>query len=469
MLTSLFNRCHGFFSSASILSLLLAGSHALRAQEAAALKIYTAIEIEFESEAGKSYTLQGSVNLTNWTDIGNPVLGTGRTVNRIYSTRAGASVNQASYRLHVEAGPTNGYAPWSLAGARIAMDDSTATNSVNYVDDHSGHDVYSAGEDPFNYQYSRLSANRAQVERAYTPDRSEVLTYTYTAPGQGTWVREEFRQGELERRVLGVFRYLEDSTNSIPGTTQPPVVIHTAQPPAPPTALTGLVYYVLSGAQPDKLTFQTLTAGVEMPIRTTSDETENEVSPGGNTFSYTYQVLTTNTASLIVNFGYYGFGGDKNEYDLTYTDGPSGTFVRRIYRLGALYSTDQGAFSPYDVSTNATSVTNTPPVSTNAPPANPSGLTYTIQSGKIPERLVFLTSATGIEYDDSAPSEFSFTYQATGTNTFGLVVQFKPDRWHEYDLVFDNGAQGTYTRRQYKNNALDRVDTGTFTLEVTKP
>jgi len=258
------------------------------------------------------------------------------------------------------------------------------------------------------------------------------VTYAYTAPGVGTWVREEYRQGSLERRVLGVFRYLVDTTNNIPGTTNPPVVIN---PPQPTTG---------------------------------GDENENEVSPGGNIFTYSYNVFGSNTSSLVVNFGYYGFGGDKNEYDLTYTDGPSGTFVRRIYRLGSLYSTDNGAFSPYaPVYGQPPGNTNPPPVVTNAPPANPFGFTYTMNDGAVPERLVFQSTSSGIEFDDSAPTDFTFTYSATGTNTFALRAQFKPDRWDEYDLNFTNGIQGTFVRRQFKNSQLNRTTSGPFTVAVT--
>jgi hypothetical protein len=178
-------------------------------------------------------------------------------------------------------------------------------------------------------------------------------------------------------------------------------------------------------------------------------------------------VLSSITASLIVNFGYYGFGGDKNEYDLTYTDGPSGTFVRRIYRLGSLYSTDNGAFSPFAPAPGQPGGTNNPPVNTNQPPVNPAGLTYTVLGGNVPERLVFQTSASGIDFDDSAPTDFTFTYQATGTNTFNMVVRFKPDRWHEYDLTFINGVQGSYVRRQFKNSGLNRTDSGPFTVAPT--
>ncbi|HEY0456699.1 MAG TPA: hypothetical protein VGE41_10020 [Verrucomicrobiae bacterium] len=447
------------------LGLLATASERVLAQATNTLNVYTAVEIVYQTEIGKTYTLQGSIDFSNWTDIGNSVLGHGRLVDQIFSTKNPGSIGYATYRLKITPGPTNGYAPWSLAGAHLQMDDSSS-NYVDYSSETNGNDNYSGALDPFSYQYTRLDPNAAQVDRSFTPDRHELLTYTYTAPGVGTWVREEYRQGALERRTLGLFRYLSDVTNNTPGGTNPPVVITGTQPPAPPASLTGMVYYAQSGTVPDKLSFQTLTTGLESPVSIGNNE--GEVSPGGNIFTYTYNIQSSNTASLVVNFGYYGFGGDKNEYDLTYTDGPSGTFVRRIYRLGALYSTDNGAFSPYAPGTVSTGNTNNPVV-TNTPPSNPAGFTYTVQVDSTPRRLVFQSVNSGIEFDDSSPSTFTYTYQSTGTNAYTMHVQFKPDRWDDYTMIFTTNSGGTIVRKQYRSSVLNRTDSGNFSIAPTTP
>lgn len=435
----------------------------LHAQATNQLQVYTAIEIVYQTEVGKTYTLQGSVDLMEWTDIGNPVLGNGQIVDRIFSTKNAGTVNYASYRLNVGPGPTNGYAPWSIDGVTLQMDDSSASNIVQYLTTTNGHDVYLDGDDTFSYKYSRTSANGASLERTYSPDRFDNLTYAFSASGAGSWVREGYEKGVLKNRSIGAFHYVSTGTNST-GTNPPPVITPT-QPPAPPNSLTGLVYYAFTGPVPDKYQFNTTGSGVATP-GTSSGEVET--TPTGNIFTYAYNVLTSNTASLTVNFGYYGIGGDRQEYDLTFNDGPSGLFNRRIYRLGSLFTTDHGVFSPYSILTPP-SATNNPPGITNAPPSNPAGLTYTINIGEIPPRLVFKTPSTGIEFDDSAPSDFSFTYTSTDPNTFNLVVRFKPDRWDEYTLSFSNGAGGTTVRKQYRKSQLDRTDSGSFSLSVNSP
>src|SRR5881227_304821 len=106
----------------------LAGAPRLHAQPTNQLQVYTAIEIVYQTELGKTYTLQGSVGMTGWTDIGNPVLGNGQIVARIFSTKNAGTVNYASYRLNIGPGPTNGYAPWSIDGVTVQMDDSSASN-----------------------------------------------------------------------------------------------------------------------------------------------------------------------------------------------------------------------------------------------------------------------------------------------------------------------------------------------------
>lgn len=427
-----------------------------------AVQISPAIEIQYETQVGKAYLLQGALNLTNWTDIGYRVLGHGRSVHHLFPTRSDGTSEYVAYRVIEQEGPTNGFAPWSLDGGRILQSTEGATNVVEYLDDHSGRDVYTSASDPFGYTYARLTENEAQVDRSYGPDWHDRVTYSYTAPGLGTWVREEYRLDILERRILGCFRYLSDATNSPPGVTNPPVVITPGQPPAPPESLTNLVYYVLSGALPDQLTFLTATTGTE-----SSTAAGRHVEHGtANSFTYSYTVLSPNTASLIINFGYYGFGGDRNEYDLTYTDGPSGTFVRRIFRLGSLVSTDTGTFSPYQNPPTPPGTPGNTPDPNGPPPANPGGLTFSLSGDDDPVRLVFRNAVAGVAFDDSAPSEFSYTYTPGEASKFSLMVRYKVDRWDEYDLTFTNGIDGTYARRAFKKGRLDRTEAGVFTVTL---
>jgi len=449
-------------TSALLTGLLACGAPTLRAQVTNALNIYHAIELEYQTETGKSYMLQGSLDLLHWTDIGTPVLGNGQMVDQLFSTKNADTVQYASYRLQILPGPTNGYAPWSVDGVQVQMDDGSATNIVSYLSSTNGQDIYAAGNDPFTYQFARTGENDSRADRTYSPTRRDTVSYTYTGPGAGSWVREDYEQGVLKGRVVGSFRYLGYVTNSV-GTNLPPTIVP-AQPPLPPNALTGLVYYVFTGSAPEKYQFNnTGNSGLATPATTSN---EGESAPGGNIFTYTYSVLSSNTASLTINFGYYGIGGDRQEYDLSFNDGASGLFNRRIYRLGSLFTTDHGVFSPNAVLTPPAG-TNNPTGGTNVPPASPVSYTYTMNVDTVPPRLVFSSTDKGTEFDDSAPSEFSYTYVATGPNTFQLVAKFKQDKYDEYDLTFSTGTSGTVVRQQFKNGYLNRTQAGTFTVAPT--
>ncbi len=423
------------------------------------LRIYTAMEVEYPTEIGKSYILQGAVGLTNWVDIGKPVLGNGQTVDRVFSTKDG-SVDFASYRLLIAPGPTNGFAPWLLDGIQLQMDDSTSSSVVHFLTSTNGQDVYLSGNDDFSFHYSRTTAHEGQVERSYSPARRDTVSYNFTAAGSGSWVREEFEQNVLKNRKIGSFHYLSYDTNNV-GTNLLPVITATL-PPAPPNSLTGLVCYTFTGPSPDKYQFDVGTSGVATPG---SSSGEVETTSTGNIFTYSYSVISSNTASLTINFGYYGIGGDKQEYDLTFNDGSNALFTRRIYRLGSLFTTDNGVFTQNAV-LPSTSTGNTNSVPTVAP-TNPVGFTYTMNYSSTPPRLVFKNSVGGIQFDDSAPSDFTYTYAAAGTDTFHIVVTFKPGKWDEYDLTFTTGATGSIVVRRYEKSALKRTDAGSFSVAAT--
>jgi hypothetical protein len=65
------------------------------------LKIYTAVEVEFGTETGKLYQVQGSSNLVDWTAIDQPQCGTGLPVNRLFAARAGGVPASKFYRLQI--------------------------------------------------------------------------------------------------------------------------------------------------------------------------------------------------------------------------------------------------------------------------------------------------------------------------------------------------------------------------------
>ena len=436
------------FTTRFIAAALLATAAAQAADEANPLKIYTAIEVEFGTDAGKVYHLQGSGDFSTWTDIGVPVFGVGRPVNQVFSTRGGGNVAFEFYRLQIAAAPTGDLAPWTLTGLTLNFDDTSGGDLMQFLTDTNGVDL-GINPDPFNYQITRPGPNVVVAELNYgalyygvpSSNKIDVLTLTFTAPGMGTWSRDEFRNGSLKDHDVGVFSVVVGATPGNPNGT-PPVV-----PTAIPTALTGLSYLFQSGETPDRLDFSTAVTGLE-----TGDDVEDDEP---NAFTYTYALTGADTASLVVTFK----AGKYDEYDLTFANGAQGTFVRREFKDGVLDDTDQGAFSA------GGSLPGGGGGNQGNPPTDPvvTGFTYTMQSGDIPEQVAFQTATTGVQLDDSAPSSFIYTHAFTAPGVARLVVRFDTDKWDEYDLTYTGANAGTFVRREFRNSVLNDTDTGSFT------
>ena len=242
-----------------------------------------------------------------------------------------------------------------------------------------------------------------------------------------------YRRGVLKDTDDGAFSQNSQlnpssSGNSTPpantnvATVWPPVVVPTAAP-APPLSLFGKTYFVYTTPSPDRYQFTGPNYGYATPGASQGEEIET--SPGGNIYTYAYNDHGSNTASLVITYGYYNLGGDREEYDLTYVDGSTATFSRRLYRLGTLYTNQAGIFStnsilPYAISSGG-GWTNSLPLSTNPPPTNPSGYTFNMNTG---EHLAFQTATSGLQTDDSSPTDFTYAYSVTGTSTLaGRAIQ----------------------------------------------
>ncbi len=249
-----------------------------------------------------------------------------------------------------------------------------------------------------------------------------------------------------------------DAVDASPSGSAPLVPPGPVNPPAAgpvgdgnaPAALTGLVYVVRqnNGAVEANLNFGSAAAGAE-----TDPEGDNDQ------FSYTYTPTGT-TASLRLQFK-----TDKwDEYDLNYA---TGGYVRREFDKNVLKDTDTGRFNLEGA---------TPPqpptgggtggqVGDGTAPAAIAGVTWVVKelNGHPEANLLFTTATEGSENDpDGDIDPFTYVYEANGA-TATLRLNFKPGKWDEYDLNF---ATGLYTRREFKNNALNDTDTGRFAPAV---
>ena len=211
-----------------------------------------------------------------------------------------------------------------------------------------------------------------------------------------------------------------------------------------PAALAGFAYGLTdSDGSPDyTMNFMSATAG---------DETFGEDI---TQFTYNY-TPTGSTATLRLQYKV-----DKwDDYDLNYA---TGTFIRREYDENQLKDTDVGAFSIAGANPGGPGVT---PVNGGNAPVAISGVNWIVKhpDGAVEANVIFANGTSGTENDpDGDIDPFTYIYTTNGT-TAVLRLDFKPGKWDEYNLDF---VSGTYTRREFKNSALDDTDTGTFAVQA---
>ena len=462
---------------------------------AAEIEIRHATEVEFQTERGHYYQLQRSTNLVNWQNVDDSIYGHGGRERRLRSARSDDGTTHEYVRVMITEAPTNGFAPWALTGISIELDDEPGGDLMKFNTATAGLDVSEGDSDPFSYAYTRLGVGEAKAELTYASNRSDVITFAFTGPGVGTWSRDEFRDGKLKDHDAGPFRIV--GITPVTGGTNAPVInpnVIVAPPvalPTPPASLSNMVYYFQSSGVPDRYDFLDDSNGREV---------QGVVQEGlpTNSLVYTYTVLGSNTASLRLSFGYYGMGGDRYDCDLTFTDGSSGHFVRRLYRRGVLKDTDDGAFSQNSQLSHPSGGYSTPPVNTNtaavwppvvtptAPPAPPVSLfgkTYFVYTTPSPDQYQFSGQNYGYATPGASQSEeietspggnvYMYTYTDHGSNTATLVITYGyynlgGDR-EEYDLTYVDGSTATFNRRMYRLGTIYTNQSGIFSTSSVLP
>lgn len=426
-----------------------------------------AFEVEVETERGHYYRVQRSTNLLHWEDVTEPIYGDDKKASRLYRMNddAARGTTHEYYRVVTTVVTNADLAPWSFAGISLSLNDDGVREFLNFGTETNGAKVEDVETDLFTYTFNRTAESEVKVDlNLGHVDRHTLYTFNFANASSGTFVREEFRGGRLKDRDLGAFQVLAGITNlSANGTNLPPSATN-AVPPQPPVSLAGLVYLFHTGETPDRVTFLTASNGFEL-----EDNVGGHDDTGMDAFGYTYELTGSNAATLVVTFD----STKRDEYALTFTEGAQGKFIRREFRDGVLKDTDMGAFSPAGMIENPGSTnlpsggTNNPPVVVT-PPVDLVGQSFLITTGETPDRLNFTSATAGNEVGDNAtPNAFTYVYTVTGASTATVRVQFKADRWDEYDWTFTSDGSGVLVRREFDRSALKDTDSGTFTRATT--
>jgi hypothetical protein len=81
-------------------SIMLA-AFSVRAQTPGQLEIYPAVEVQFATETGKLYQLEGSSNLVDWTLLDGSFCGTGLPLTQLIASRTPGNPTWRFYRLRI--------------------------------------------------------------------------------------------------------------------------------------------------------------------------------------------------------------------------------------------------------------------------------------------------------------------------------------------------------------------------------
>jgi hypothetical protein len=203
---------------------------------------------------------------------------------------------------------------------------------------------------------------------------------------------------------------------------------------APPVSLLDQYLYFDEGLE-DYLVFVDGTTG---EVRT--------VGGDADPFTYTYEVTGGATAKTTVRRA-------ADRYDvwtLTWTGAGTGTFVREEYRDDELDDTDTGRF-----------------IETSGSTAPPSGLTDVRLEETIDgedERLEFLTSNKGREFEPGDVDPFTYTYSATDPVTAYIVATYRAGDYDEFALTFESDTAGTYLLGRFRDGEFVKNKRGQFRL-----
>lgn len=163
--------------------------------------------------------------------------------------------------------------------------------------------------DPFTYTYEVTGGTTAKTTVTRAAGRYDVWTLTWTGAGTGTFVREEYRDDELDDTDTG--RFVETS-----GST------------APPSGLTDVRIEETIDGEDERHEFLTSTKGREFK--------PGDVDP----FTYTYSVTDPVTAYIIATYR----AGDYDEFALTFESDTGGTCLFGRFRDGEFVKNKRGQF-----------------------------------------------------------------------------------------------------------------------------
>jgi len=418
-------------AAGTFLALLLAAG-ASQAQDLAPddgnLAIHRALEVNYKTNPGQVFELQGSGDLQGWRDIGDVVFGEGGSVHDFVSSKnAPASF---LYRVKISPSQQFGFAPSAIVGKQFAFNDDGGARVYNFDTRGSATEFSNlAGVSPATLAYSFRkngdSYSRLTIERG-SGDR-DVYELDFSADHIGTYQRSEIRDGSTRDIDRGTFTL---GAKRSPSQDPPATLI--------PQSLVGLSYLYSDGLTRERFDFVSNNSGRSIERAAVRH------------FGYAYQIGEETATATVVD------GELTIEFEMTFTGESAGTYTRREYFDGTLEYTDEGLFSSgasvyHGAGANSTNLT--------LPADEIVGRSYLIRDGGTPCSLEFETQTSGKCVEGNQIDSFDFEYTVRCNATSVMKIKFSETSYDEYHM---NYSDCTFMRYEVRSGKLVDTDTGTF-------
>jgi len=263
--------------------------------------------LSLPTQAGVVYQWQGSPDLQNWRNLGQPVFGTGVPVERPMN---GAGTQFC--RLQVLTQPGMGTAPWQLEGLAFQLNDGVRTGRYAFATASGGTLLSGGVTKAFTWTWQRDGLTQGKAELNFTDQSREILAFSFNADMAGHFTRRTYSPARLEGSNDGSF-----------GPVPSPVSGNLA-----PTSIAGRTFALDDMPTGSTLGFTTANSGTR--------QLEGQLK----SFNGNWLVTSATTGRLILNFS----ATHGEEYTFTFSGPLTGRFTRHTFTEGTFRDEDDGTF-----------------------------------------------------------------------------------------------------------------------------
>lgn len=408
--------------------------------------VRAALEYKFDTEEGKVYVVEGSMNGKTWVQVSPPVFGDGQPASaRLKVDAAEGQPRYAQYRAGEVDPALYGPAPVSLEGQTLLLNDNGRERQVILYKEIQGlrrgvlkTDATHARS--FTYKALRTGQDSIRLELTYFDHTTAVANLRFFDGSLGSYQLRDY-----------------DLTGHVQGIEAGGFGLHSARPPGNadttlPSTLAGTSQLFTQGGRSTRLEFLS------------PDEVVLHQEDGSQeTRSYDYDLNSPGKATLRISLP----SGATAVYDMSLTAGGSGSFSQttepppgQLPQPGNNTPSNGGFDLP---------PTPTPPAQKpDCPPKSLDGKSIVLSSSD-PITLFFQADGTGTAVRERGGSvevtPFTYDYSRNGSASANLSVTFPgaaTDKVDDYDLDFNPDCTGTYQNSSFNNGESNIVSNGGF-------